>query len=201
MSWTLPGSTGADQTGNPGGSATICTLPPWVLCLPEYHRWGRARCGGRPPVDLDQCAIHGHMRPTQLSALLKHVVQGRSLFGNHIDRFVQVAAVGGDRQPRVTSQLAQRSVVPEPAQHQLRLHAHRSGPTPGTGPDPTTVRGQRPRHEHQGFGRHVTDGRVGKHVGFCWTCFVVKPILWEGPHVLPDRHADLAGHTSHAGPN
>lgn len=35
----LPGQTGLDQTGNPDGSATIYTLPPWDLCLPEYHRW------------------------------------------------------------------------------------------------------------------------------------------------------------------
>jgi len=34
-----------------------------------------------------------------------------------------------------------------------------------------------------------------------WTGFVVKPILRQGPHVLPDRHADLAGHTSHTSPN
>jgi len=45
---TLPGSTGADHTGNPVGSATICTLPPWVLCLPEYHSWWPCSCGLRP---------------------------------------------------------------------------------------------------------------------------------------------------------
>jgi hypothetical protein len=38
MSCTLPGSTWLDHTGEPVGSARICTLPPWVLCLPEYHR-------------------------------------------------------------------------------------------------------------------------------------------------------------------
>jgi len=45
---TLPGSTGADHTGNPVGSATICTLPPWVLCLPEYHSLWPCSCGLRP---------------------------------------------------------------------------------------------------------------------------------------------------------
>lgn len=38
MSWVLPGLAGLEHTGNPVGSARICTLAPWVLCLPEYHR-------------------------------------------------------------------------------------------------------------------------------------------------------------------
>jgi hypothetical protein len=37
MSTVLPGSTPETHNSSPSGAATVCTAPPWRLCLPEYQ--------------------------------------------------------------------------------------------------------------------------------------------------------------------
>ena len=117
------------------------------------------------PVDLDQRPVQRQVRPLVASRLLEYFVQVGGLGGDHVDRLVQVAVAGGDRQAGFRGEQPDRGVVAEPAQHQLRLHAGRPRTAAGPGPDLAAIRRQQRGHMQQGLFGHVADGRVGEHAG------------------------------------
>jgi hypothetical protein len=69
---------------------------------------------------------------------VQHVGQGRSVHGDDVEAFVQIAVGGRDAHPGVSGQQPQIQPVAQPAQHQDHLAVHRAGPLrrPGSGPTP-----------------------------------------------------------------
>jgi len=117
------------------------------------------------PVDLDQRPVQRQVRPLVAFRLFEYFVQVRAMPGDHVDRLVQVAVSGRDRQAGFRGEQSDRGVVAKPAQHHFRLHADRPRTAAGAGPDLVTVRAQQCGHMQQSLLGHVADGRVAEHVG------------------------------------
>lgn len=123
-------------------------------------------CGGRAQRgQVDSMRVPSRAtNPTRPAAVLQNVRQVRCLFGDDVDRFVQVPVAAGLADPRVAGQHVDVGAVDQPAQHQDRLGPAGRGPLQGRVSKPVAVGLDPAGHAGDGFGGDVEGGTIRQHV-------------------------------------